>query len=473
MVRVLHKKEIFIFSMVAMDTALITLTYIIAVYLRLNFPLFAKSAALLNPLNYKVSYPVLLFSWLTILSIMRQYEPRRRWNMQDILFSIGVAVTVGTLLLLVFTYGVFHMQFSRLVLLYLWVIGIILLVLSRLFVRTLLRWFYTQDIAIRFVIITGFGEAAKNLAQDYKNYPEMLYKLRGFVVDKNTKITAKDKRWAKEFSEKGILGYMDDLVDIVRKEQVTYVVLTSQLPDREKLRDIYDTLTQEGVDVKIVPMLYELGPKFLDFDEIGTVPIIGLREIPMAGWEAVGKRLIDIVGSFVGLILLSPLFLVVAILIKKESEGPVFFVQERIGQFARPFKMYKFRTMYINHKNTSHKTERNDSRITRVGSFLRRTSIDELPQLVNVLKGDMSLVGPRPDAYSFLRDYSHWHKRRLYLRPGMTGLAQSKGIRGGGSTLSKDKTRLDIEYMKNQSLILDIKILFKTLFTVLFHKEAY
>jgi exopolysaccharide biosynthesis polyprenyl glycosylphosphotransferase len=405
--------------------------------------------------------------------MMHQYEPRRKWDFGNILFSIVVAITIGTVFLLVFSYGIFKMEFSRLVLFYMWVVGIVLLVLSRLSVRSLLRLFYRKDIAVRKVIIKGFGEASRRLAIDYKKSPEMLYKLSGFVVGSEDNLSSEDEENAAKWSEKGILGKAEDLMKIVEEEGVTYVVLTGQLPSKETLNNIFEKLSAAGVEVKIVPSLYEVAPGYLEFDEIGSVPVIGTRRIPMAGWEAVGKRVMDVIGSFLGLIILSPLFIAVAIAIKKESPGPVFFIQKRMGQFAEPFMMFKFRTMKTDAANGPSMTAKNDARITKTGQFLRQTSIDELPQLINVLLGDMSLVGPRPDAYDFLKDYSHWDKRRLYLRPGLTGLAQASGVRGGGSTLSKEKTKLDIAYMHEQSLWLDIKILFRTIITVLFHKEAY
>ena len=473
MKRLLYKREIFVFTLVAMDTVIITLTFAAAIWLRSSLNVFGREPLILDPVKYKLLYPVLLFSWLTILSIMRQYEPRRRWDTSHIIFSITVAVTIGALLLLAFSYGVYRMEFSRLVIIYLWLAGIVLLVLSRFTVRTILRVFYKRGIAIRGVIIKGFGEAARKLAADYKKNPEMLFRLDGFIVDRGEELTAQDRKDAGELSVNGILGTSDKLIEIVKKEGSSYLILTGQLPPKEKLNEIFEVFGALSVDIKVVPGLYELGPGFLDFDEIGTVPIIGLRRIPMGGWEAVGKRAIDVIGSLLGLIILSPLFLAAAIAIKKESRGPVFFIQKRMGQFAEPFMMFKFRTMKIDADKGPSMTAKNDTRITKTGQLLRRSSMDELPQLINVFLGHMSLVGPRPDAYEFLKSYSHWDKRRLYLRPGLTGLAQARGIRGGGSTLSKDKTKLDMEYMQNQTLWLDIKILFKTIFTVLFHKEAY
>jgi exopolysaccharide biosynthesis polyprenyl glycosylphosphotransferase len=474
MKRLFQKRELYIFTMVAMDTLLITLTYVLAYILRSRLHLFGQVPVYLDQVSYKLIYPVLLFSWLTILSMMHQYEPRRRWDFQHIFFSITVGITIGTLFLLVFSYGIFKMEFSRLVLGYMWLVGIILLVLSRLAVRGLLRWFYKKDIAVRKVIIKGLGEASRRLAIDYMKSPEMLYKLSGFVVGNEDEVTDDQKETARKLSEKGILGKAENLIEAVEKEGATYVVLTGQLPSKEKLNNIIEKLSAGGAEVKIVPSLYEVAPGYLEFDELGSVPVIGLRRIPMAGWEAVGKRTMDVIGSLLGLIILSPLFIAVGIAIKRESKGPVFFIQKRMGQFAEPFMMYKFRTMCSDapEKGPS-MTAKDDARITKTGQFLRRTSIDELPQLINVLLGDMSLVGPRPDAYEFFKDYSHWDKRRLFLRPGLTGLAQASGVRGGGSTLSKEKTKLDIAYMHEQTLWLDIKILVKTIITVLFHKEAY
>jgi exopolysaccharide biosynthesis polyprenyl glycosylphosphotransferase len=471
--RLFQKRELFIFTMVAMDTVLITVTYILAYVIRSQVHLFGQPPVFLDEISYKLLYPVLLFSWLTILSMMHQYEPRRKWDFQNLLFSITVAITIGTVFLLVFSYGIFKMEFSRLVLVYMWFVGIILLVSSRLLIRTLLRWFYKRDIGVRRVVIKGLGEAARRLAIDYKKSPEMLYKVSGFAAGSEDEVTAQDKEMAKGLSEKGILGKAENLVALVKDAGATYVVLTGQLPKRETLNEVYEKLGADGVEVKIVPILYDVAPGYLEFDEIASVPVIGIRRIPMAGWEAVGKRLMDIIGSLLGLIILSPLFIWVAIAIKRESPGPVFFIQKRMGQFAEPFMMFKFRTMKTDSSGGPSMTAKNDARITKVGKFLRRTSIDELPQLINVLIGSMSLVGPRPDAYDFFKDYSKWDKRRLYLRPGMTGLAQAAGIRGGSSTLSKEKTKLDIAYMHEQSLWLDIKILFKTIITVLFHKEAY
>jgi exopolysaccharide biosynthesis polyprenyl glycosylphosphotransferase len=311
------------------------------------------------------------------------------------------------------------------------------------------------------------------LAEEYKRHPEMLYSVSGFVLgkDEEKKLSKGDLEKINCLSQKGILGEIDNLVEIAENE-AHFVIITSSL-EKDKLKQFIEELSAKDIVVRVVPSIFELAPRNMEFDEIGNVPVIGFRDIPMQGWEAVAKRLFDIIGSCLGLILLLPLFIIVAILIKRESPGPVFFSQERIGQNGRPFRMYKFRSMKLEAANAPpvKVTGDFDPRVTKIGRFIRKTSIDELPQLFNVLKGDMSLVGPRPETYLYVNQYTDWNKRRLYLRPGLTGLAQALGVRG--DTSIDEKTKYDLEYMRNQSFWLDIKILFLTMVNLFRHKEAY
>ncbi|MCK8824334.1 sugar transferase [Fuchsiella alkaliacetigena] len=184
------------------------------------------------------------------------------------------------------------------------------------------------------------------------------------------------------------------------------------------------------------------------------------------------KRIIDFIGSLVGLIILSPLFILIGILIKLDSKGPVFFTQERVGKNGELFKIYKFRTMVENAENIGSglKTSQNDTRITKIGSFLRYWSLDELPQLINVLKGDMSLIGPRPTIESQVKEYDDYQKRRLEVKPGITGWAQ---VNGRNELTWPERIDKDIWYIDNYSLFLDLKIFFKTIEVVLFAKGVY
>jgi exopolysaccharide biosynthesis polyprenyl glycosylphosphotransferase len=321
-------------------------------------------------------------------------------------------------------------------------------------------------------MVVGAGQSARMISRYYRYYPEMGYEVSGFVVSNGDAANPYMVKDLGGLSRKGILGTVGDVVRIAGEERISMAVLTGFVEDKQWLVDTLERLSALGIDVNVVPDLFDIAPRHMTFDEVGSVPIIGFRDLPVVGWEAVAKRTLDIIGASVGLLLLSPLFLVTAIAIKLDSMGGVFFGQERIGQNGRPFRMYKFRSMVATAANgPPTKVKENDDRVTRVGKFIRKTSIDELPQLFNVLKGDMSLVGPRPETYLYVSQYERWHKRRLYLRPGITGLAQANGVRG--NTSISDKTRYDIEYMERQSVWLDVKILFKTVFTVVFQREAY
>jgi exopolysaccharide biosynthesis polyprenyl glycosylphosphotransferase len=250
------------------------------------------------------------------------------------------------------------------------------------------------------------------------------------------------------------------------------VILTGPLSTKARILPIINKCYAEGIEVKAIPDIFEIAPRYMQFQMVGSVPVVAFRDHPPIGWQVVMKRFIDIVGSLLGLIVLAPLFLVVAILIKKESPGPVIMVQERGGQNGKSFRLYKFRSMIASAANEPPvKVQPNDSRVTGVGAFMRKRSIDELPQLFNVLKGDMSLVGPRPETFLYVNQYSEWNRRRLYLRPGITGLAQARGVRG--NTSIDDKTKYDLEYMEKQSVWLDVKILARTILTLFKHKEAY
>ncbi len=467
-----NRRAIFIFFMVVLDTFLISCAYILAYKVKINFDIFGVKAGV-GSADYGSIYPILIFSWLAILSAMRQYEPRRRWGIDEIFFSITICVTIGTFFILAYLYATHQLIFSRLLLFLLWFFGVVFLSGARLIIRYTLRLFAKKGtIIVKKVLIADWGEAARRLIWQYKFHPEILYKVVGFVFDKDFKITSEIKDKIEKFTEKGILGSIDEVSKIAIQENVSLVILTGSALRKERLKEIFETLWKKNIEVRIVPDIFELAPRCMSYDEINGIPTIGFRDMPMLGWEAVAKRFLDIIGSFFGLIFLSPLFFIIAILIKKESSGPIFFSQERIGQNGMGFKMYKFRSMYQEAaKGPPVKVQKNDNRVTKIGEFIRRTSIDELPQLFNVLKGNMSLVGPRPETYLYVQEYSEWNKRRLYLKPGLTGLAQAKGIRG--NTSIDEKTKYDIEYMENQSLLLDIKILIMTVFTLFSHKEAY
>jgi exopolysaccharide biosynthesis polyprenyl glycosylphosphotransferase len=275
-----------------------------------------------------------------------------------------------------------------------------------------------------------------------------------------------------------------ELESIIALEPVDEVFIT--LP-REKYGQLVDTIVrlceEQGIIVRVQSDLFKLKIARWQVDELGGIPIVTIRSGPSDGWPLLAKRFIDVCGSTLLLTVLAPLFVGVALLIKLDSSGPVFFVQERVGLNGRRFKLFKFRTMVVGADQQQQALERlneaagpvfkikSDPRITRVGRFLRRYSIDELPQLFNVLKGEMSLVGPRPlPVRDVERIDARGHKRRLSVKPGVTCLWQ---VNGRSNVSFNEWVRMDLEYIDKWSLGLDLKILLKTIPAVLKGSGAY
>lgn len=417
--------------------------------------------------------PVLLAACILAFSIVRLYDFSHRWEPGEIAFSVFVAVSLSMAFVMVYSYMTKQFGFSRLMLIYVWTITCVFIFLSRVVLYAVLVWRRLRGIGVRRVLIAGLTEAALMLERQYSERPELGCQVIGFLENGDTiDYNGSTHRVRAQFDRRRVLGHVDDTYDVARQHGVSVVVLTGPLSTKARILPIIDKCYAEGIEVKAIPDIFEIAPRHMEFQAVGAVPVIAFRDQPPIGWQVALKRVIDIVGSLLGLMLLAPLFLVVAILIKKESPGPVFISQERSGQNGKPFKMYKFRSMIASAANGPPvKVKPNDSRVTRVGVFIRKRSIDELPQLFNVLKGDMSLVGPRPETFLYVNQYSEWNRRRLYLRPGITGLAQARGVRG--NTPIDDKTRYDLEYMEKQSVWLDVKILVRTILTLFKQKEAY
>ena len=281
------------------------------------------------------------------------------------------------------------------------------------------------------------------------------------------------------FEYRGIkkIGTLKDLAAYLEKSSLDEVAITLNLNEYHKLEQIVAICEKSGVHTKFVPDYYNFISTNPYTEDLDGLPVINIRNVPLTNTvNRVIKRLIDIVGSIVALILFSPIMLIVAILVKKSSPGPIFFAQERIGLGNKPFKMYKFRSMGVQDpkKEAKEWTTKNDARVTPVGRVIRKTSLDELPQFWNVLKGDMSLIGPRPERPLFVEKFKEEIPRYMIkhqVRPGITGWAQVNGFRG--DTSIRSRIEHDLYYIENWSLGLDIKILFLTFFKGFVNKNAY
>jgi exopolysaccharide biosynthesis polyprenyl glycosylphosphotransferase len=305
-------------------------------------------------------------------------------------------------------------------------------------------------------------------------HPELGYHIVGFVDDNPEKQT--------DIGRFKALGSVDNLPRLIEEEKVDEVIITLPWMSHRKTMRIVRECERRQVRARIVPDLFQMSLSQVDVDDLGGVPLIGVREVGFSPSALLIKRAVDILGSITCILVAAPLTGLIMLAIKLDSPGPTIFRQTRVGLSGKLFEMYKFRTM---HEGAEEELEdlreldeidgvtfkiRQDPRTTRVGRFLRRTSLDELPQLLNVLRGEMSLVGPRPNLPKEVDRYMEWHKKRLQVPPGMTGMWQVSGR----NLLSFDETALlDLYYIENWSLWLDCKILLQTIPTVLTGEGAF
>jgi len=255
------------------------------------------------------------------------------------------------------------------------------------------------------------------------------------------------------------------------------IAVTLSLADYDHLEKIVGLCEKSGVHTKFIPDYNSLIPNRPYTEDLMGLPLINIRYVPLTNTlNSIAKRIVDIIGSFCGIVVLSPLLLIVAIIVKCTSKGPVIFKQERVGLHNKPFQMYKFRTMEVQKPSEEQKgwTVKDDPRVTKAGKFFRRTSIDELPQLFNILKGDMSIVGPRPERPQFVEKFKEEIPRYMIkhqVRPGLTGWAQVNGYRG--DTSIRKRIDYDLYYIENWTMGFDFKIMFMTIFKGFVNENAY
>ncbi|MDE6318884.1 MAG: undecaprenyl-phosphate glucose phosphotransferase, partial [Lachnospiraceae bacterium] len=274
-----------------------------------------------------------------------------------------------------------------------------------------------------------------------------------------------------------VVGTIENLLYILPENKLDEIAITLSLKDYDNLEHIVDLCEKSGVHTKFIPDYNSLFPSRPYTEDLMGLPVINIRYVPLTNtlnWWM--KRIVDIVVSLVGLVVASPIMLAAAIAVGCTSRGPIIFKQERIGLHNKPFRMYKFRTMRVQMPSAEQKawTTKDDPRVTKVGKFLRRTSIDELPQLFNILKGDMSVVGPRPERPQFVEQFKEEIPRYMVkhqVRPGLTGWAQISGYRG--DTSIKKRIEYDIFYIENWTMSFDVKIMFLTIFKGFINKNAY
>lgn len=394
----------------------------------------------------------------------------RTW-LDDAVTVFSSATTAAALLVVaVFYYRPF--SYSRAIFLLALVLAVVLLAGERWLEQQVAEALRRRGVGIKQVLIVGAGSLGRRIMQSFVAQPGLGYRVVGFVDDERDEDIGRFRA----------LGRVSGLARIVADQAVDEVIVALPATSHREVMRIIDHCARHDVEFRLVPDFYELSLDRVDVAYLHGIPLIGLREPSLSGINRVLKRAADVAFASLVLAALSPLLLLVAIAIKLDSPGPVLFKQIRVGRGGRHFWFYKFRSMRADAEAEFWRlVEQNeasgpifkmkqDPRVTRVGRFIRRTSIDELPQILNVLRGDMSAVGPRPPIPREVEQYEDWHLRRLSVSPGITGLWQ---VSGRSELTFDEMVLLDVWYIENWSLALDLKIAFRTIPAVLFVRGAY
>ncbi|MCR4408558.1 MAG: undecaprenyl-phosphate glucose phosphotransferase [Anaerolineae bacterium] len=459
------------------DALLINLGFILAYWVRYEWQLLrpVEEAYFVPYTTYLPAAGVFTLILLIAYWLEGMYAPARRTSWFDQVFSIFNGTTSGTVIMIVANYIYPSLSYSRLIFLYATVLIVVLLSISRLLLRAVLGHLRRRGIGVSRVLIVGAGSVGRTVMRNIVAQPSLGYQIVGFVDDNPNKGSTDIGRFK-------ALGPVDNLARIIQQENIDEVIITLPWMYHRKIISVMSECQRERVRARLVPDLFQMTLSKVDVDDLGGVPLVGVREIAIPRWKLAAKRALDFSISLMGLVLCWPLFLLIALAIKLDSPGPVLFKQVRVGKGGKEFELYKFRTMRVGAEEEQAELRafneatgplfkiRDDPRLTRVGKFLRRTSLDELPQVYNVLRGEMSLVGPRPPLPSEVAEYLPWQRQRLEVSPGMTGLWQ---VSGRSELTFDEMCLLDIYYIENWSPTLDAEILLRTIPNIIFGKGAY
>jgi len=424
--------------------------------------------------------------WPVVLVGFGLYDGNRNHSRQNELLNCLLALGTAILLLAVVLFLTYR-ETSRLLFVFFFIINLILLMGWRIIFFQLSSFRRRNVYAeTKKVLILGAGEVGEQVASELSKFAERHIKIVGFLDDD-------PQKKGTDISGYPVLGDLDQIVSISKNTRIRHAIIALPLQAHRRLIKTARRLQEIGVHVYVIPDLFALSFPNLTLDGFGGIPVLDLGKQGIQERQRTLKRIFDIIIALVNVIFFSPILIVLGILIKLDSPGPVFYKQKRIGEYGRPFLIIKFRSMWVDADERTHEEyvtrlirenlsqeqiSRNegkslkmekDPRITRIGKFLRKTSLDELPQLFNVLRGDMSIVGPRPPLPYEINVYQDWHMRRLEAPPGITGLWQ---VKARNQVSFDEMVRLDLEYINNYSFWLDIKLMLQTPLKIISTKGA-
>ncbi len=451
------------------DAVVLVLSYFLAWLIRFVGPMAATAVRTRSFQQYMMMLILIVPVYLLLYQAFTLYTPMRMQGRRLVLANIVKANSLGLLILMFTFYMVDEGDFSRSTYIMFYVINIVLQWAVRMLIFTLLKDMREKGLNQKQMICVGYSRAAEEYIDRVQANPQWGYVIQG-ILDDNTPAGT-------EYKGIKVLGRIENLNVILPENQMDEIAITLGLSEYYRLEEIVALCEKSGVHTKFIPDYNKIIPTKPYTEDILGLPVINIRYVPLNNtFNALIKRTMDIVGSIVGIIVTSPLMLLMCLIIKLTSPGPLIYKQERVGLHNQTFWMYKFRSMEVQPESEEKKawTVKNDPRVTPVGKFMRHTSIDELPQLFNILKGNMSLVGPRPERPFFVEKFREEIPRYMVkhqVRPGLTGWAQVNGYRG--DTSIRKRIECDLYYIENWSIGFDIKIIFLTFFKGFINKNAY
>jgi Undecaprenyl-phosphate glucose phosphotransferase len=451
-----------------LDASIIVAAWLASYWLRFSYPIIPVTKGFPAFSAYAALTPFVALLWLAVFASLRVYQFSRSFTALNETRALLKAHGLALLLFVTLTYLFEAYKYSRLVTLYFGVLAAIGLVLARMLVRSAFRALRLRGFNQRHIVIAGEGEAVERLVDRIDAFPELGLRVRGMVTHEHSPSVG--------VAGKPVLGHFAQIAEVIAQVEADEVLIALPWSQQDEVSRLLELLKDETVDVRLVPDVHAyvtLGCEVEDFD---GVPVVRINDSPLIGWYAAAKRLTDVVVAAIALVVLSPLLLLIAVLVKFTSPGPVLYEQERMGLDGRTFQMLKFRSMRMDAEASTGAVwaREADNRRTLLGTILRKTSLDELPQLWNVLRGEMSLVGPRPERPVFVdqfrKEIPHYMLRHK-VKSGITGWAQVNGWRG--NTSLRRRIECDLYYIQNWSYALDLKILTLTLWKGFVNKNAY
>lgn len=463
--------------LVITDLLLINGAFASGYFLRYQVQLFRD----IDPVYYVPyeSYLILqLFYTIVLLFTLKldgAWTLHRGASWLDEVYTIINGTTTGMAIVLVVIFGIRPLAFSRLLFLYVSVLTVVFLSVSRLIKKSVEGYLRRRGIGVDRTLIVGAGEVGRAVMRILVARPDLGYQVVGFLEPDATKSGEAIGRFPR-------LGGLDDLAEVLVTHDVSEVIITLASSHNRRIQHITRICRRSGVLARIVPDFFHLSLNQMNVDNLGGIPLLSVREQSLERGSRLVKRVMDLVGAVFVLLIFSPLLSLIALAIRLDSKGPILFRQERLGENESPFQVFKFRSMREGAETEQERLAdlneadgplfkiKDDPRLTRVGRLIRRTSLDELPQLINVLRGEMSLVGPRPPLASEVAKYESWQRKRLTIKPGMTGLWQ---VSGRSDLTFDEMCLLDIYYIENWGLWLDVRILLRTIPLFIFSRGAY